>query len=42
MVESDLSPITIDYKSGGNEILNNGHAIQVNNNPGSNINFKWE
>ena len=39
MVESDLPPITINYESGGNEILNNGHAIQVNYNPGSNINI---
>ena len=37
MIESDLPPITINYKSGGNEILNNGHTIQVNHNPGSTI-----
>jgi carbonic anhydrase len=37
MIESDLPPITINYKSGGNEILNNGHTIQVNYNPGSTI-----
>ena len=37
MIESDLSPITINYRSGGNEILNNGHAIQVNYKPGSTI-----
>jgi carbonic anhydrase len=37
MVESDLSPITINYPSGGNEILNNGHTIQVNFKPGSTI-----
>ncbi len=30
MIESDLPPIIIKYKSGGNEILNNGHTIQVN------------
>ena len=37
MIESDLPPITINYKSGGNEIVNNGHSIQVNYNPGSTI-----
>lgn len=37
MIESDLPTITINYKSGGNEILNNGHTIQVNYNPGSTI-----
>jgi carbonic anhydrase len=37
MIESDLPPITINYKSGGHEIWNNGHSIQVNYNPGSTI-----
>ena len=37
MIESDLPPIAINYQSGGNEILNNGHTIQVNYNPGSAI-----
>jgi carbonic anhydrase len=37
MIEGDLLPITINYQSGGNEILNNGHAIQVNYKPGSTI-----
>ena len=37
MIESALSPITINYQSGGNEILNNGHTIQVNYKPDSNI-----
>jgi len=37
MIESDLPPIKINYKSGGNEILNNGHTIQVNYDPGSTI-----
>ena len=35
--ELDLSFITINYQSGGNEILNNGHTIQVNYKPGSTI-----
>jgi carbonic anhydrase len=35
MIESDLSPISISYQTGGNEILNNGHTIQVNYKPGS-------
>jgi len=29
-IESDLSPLEIGYKAGATEILNNGHAIQVN------------
>lgn len=37
MIEGDLLPITINYQAGGNEILNNGHAIQVNYAPGSTI-----
>ena len=37
MIESDLPPLTINYKSGGTEIVNNGHTIQVNYNPGSTI-----
>ncbi len=37
MMESELPPITINYNSGGKEVLNNGHAIQVNFNPGSTI-----
>ncbi len=37
MIESDLSPIAINYQSCGNEILNNGHTIQVNCKPGSTI-----
>ena len=37
MIESDLSPITINYQAGGNEVLNNGHTIQVNYLPGSTI-----
>ena len=37
MIESNLSPITINYQFGGNEILNNGHTIQVNYKPGSTI-----
>jgi carbonic anhydrase len=37
MIESDLPPITIKYRPGGDEILNNGHTIQVNYEPGSTI-----
>jgi carbonic anhydrase len=37
MIEGDLPPIIIKYKSGGNEIVNNGHTIQVNYSPGSTI-----
>lgn len=35
MIEGELQELTIDYKAGGNEILNNGHTIQVNYAPGS-------
>lgn len=38
MIESDLKEIKIDYKDGGNKVLNNGHTIQVNYAPGSTIN----
>jgi carbonic anhydrase len=37
MVESTLSPIAVNYQAGGTEVLNNGHAIQVNYKPGSTI-----
>jgi len=36
-IEADLKPFPIDYRSGGTEILNNGHTIQVNYAPGSTI-----
>jgi len=36
-IEADLEPIGIHYQIGGNEILNNGHTIQVNYAPGSTI-----
>ncbi len=34
-IESDLPPLYLVYESGGHEILNNGHTIQVNYQPGS-------
>lgn len=37
MIEGNLPPIEVLYKDGGNEILNNGHTIQVNYAPGSTI-----
>jgi carbonic anhydrase len=36
-IESDLKPIGIHYQVGGNEILNNGHTVQVNYVSGSKI-----
>lgn len=36
-IEADLEPIGIHYQVGGNEILNNGHTIQVNYAPGNNV-----
>lgn len=35
--EAELTPISFDYRSAGNEILNNGHTVQVNVKPGSHI-----
>lgn len=37
MIEINLLRNTINYQSGENEILNNGHTIQVNYKPGSTI-----
>ncbi len=36
-IESDLSPLVLAYKSGGYEVINNGHTIQVNYQPGSSL-----
>ncbi|MCP5420743.1 MAG: carbonic anhydrase [Gammaproteobacteria bacterium] len=36
-IESDLKPIEVHYQAGGNEVINNGHTIQVNYAPGSKI-----
>ncbi|HSX64028.1 MAG TPA: carbonic anhydrase family protein [Pseudoxanthomonas sp.] len=36
-IEAELPRIAFDYKPGGHEVVNNGHAIQVNYNPGSKI-----
>ena len=36
-VEADLQPVDFAYKPGTTDILNNGHAIQVNYIPGSTI-----
>ncbi len=36
-IEADLSPIQFNYKTGGHEILNNGHTIQINYEKGSSI-----
>lgn len=34
-IESELQPIEFSYQAGGNEILNNGHTVQVNYKKGS-------
>ena len=36
-IKADLKPIKFAYKAGGNEILNNGHTVQVNYAEGSSI-----
>ncbi len=37
MIESELPPIAINYRPGGNAVLHNGHTIQVNYTPGNTI-----
>jgi carbonic anhydrase len=36
-LEADLPPLALDYKALGQEVLNNGHTIQVNVAPGSTL-----
>ena len=36
-IDADLPKLVFDYKPGGYEVINNGHAIQVNYSPGSSI-----
>jgi carbonic anhydrase len=36
-IEAELEPIKVSYQAGGNEILNNGHTVQVNYAGGSGI-----
>lgn len=36
-IDADLPKIDFDYRPGGHQVVNNGHAIQVNYNPGSSI-----
>ena len=36
-IEAELAPLDIAYTSAGNEILNNGHTVQVNVAPGSTL-----
>jgi len=36
-IEAELQPIEFNYSAGGNEVLNNGHTIQVNYTKGSGI-----
>nr|WP_298375819.1 carbonic anhydrase family protein [uncultured Halomonas sp.] len=36
-IEAELEPIAFDYQEGGQEILNNGHTVQVNYASGSSI-----
>lgn len=33
--EADSTPITFNYTNSGNEIVNNGHTVQINHTPGS-------
>ena len=36
-IKAELKPLKFSYKAGGNEILNNGHTVQVNYAAGSSI-----
>lgn len=36
-IEADMKPVQFSYKAGGGEVVNNGHAIQVNYEAGSSI-----
>ncbi len=37
LVEAELEPVVFNYESSGSEILNNGHTVQLNIQPGSSI-----
>ena len=37
MIEAEMKPVEFGYKEGGHEVINNGHAIQVNFEAGSSI-----
>jgi len=37
LIEADLKPLGITYRPGGEEVVNNGHSIQVNYQPGSTL-----
>jgi carbonic anhydrase len=37
MIEAELKPLSIAYKAGGVAVLNNGHTIQINYEPGSTL-----
>jgi carbonic anhydrase len=41
-IEADLKPIGISYLAGGNQILNNGHTVQVDYAPGSSISLNGD
>ena len=36
-IDANLAPIVFNYKPGGQEVVNNGHTVQVNYAPGSTI-----
>jgi len=39
-IDADLPPLDIRYRSGGNEVINKGHSVQVNVQPGSRISLE--
>jgi len=36
-IEANLDPLVFDYQTHGTEIINNGHTVQVNSEPGSKL-----
>jgi len=36
-IEADLTPLTFNYKQGGEQVINNGHTVQVNYQKGSSL-----
>ena len=36
-IEADLTPLIFDYQQGGEQVINNGHTVQVNYQQGSSI-----
>ncbi len=42
LIEAELPPLGLAYKLGGNEVINNGHTVQVNYLSGSNLSVRGQ